>query len=75
MVNNNTDDDEEPMHYCSGCAVQLVQQGFKVEAIDGDGAQQDDYDSNPLLGRIADLNQRLSGKRDRMKKSKDAYIQ
>jgi len=75
VVNNNPDDDdEEPMHYCSNCAIQLIQQGFKVEAID-DSAHQDEHEGSPLAGRIADLTERLTGKRDRMRKSKDTYTQ
>lgn len=62
------------MFYCSKCAIQLIQQGFKVEEIEEEPTRQTD-NGGALANKINDLQPRMTSKRDRMKKAKDQYTQ
>lgn len=61
------------MFYCSKCAIQLIQQGFKVEEIEEE--PRGGYDGSHLINKINDVHNKLNSKRDRIKKQKDQFVQ
>jgi hypothetical protein len=74
------------MYYCSKCAIQLIQQGFKVQDIEDNCVQPSNnsrfesgaftkFDVSSLFKRIVDVNDKLSTKYDRLKSAKDSFVQ
>jgi hypothetical protein len=74
------------MYYCSKCAIQLIQQGFKVQEIDDNYIPPSNnsklesslfvkFDASTLNKRIIDASDRLTAKHDRLKAAKDSFAQ
>jgi hypothetical protein len=74
------------MFYCSKCAIQLIQQGFKVQDIEDTYMQQNNsgrldsgmfakFDVSALLKRVVDTSDKLASKHERLKSAKDFFVQ